>query len=124
MVRALQRRAWLRRLGEEEKRLIAERAAPAPDGGQAPIASGGARRAVHASLDTTALRPLFEVIVTSEDAARGKPDPGLFLYAATRLGVTPARCLVYEDSPEGIPAAQAAGMHVVDVQCFREDQRP
>ncbi|MFD9107057.1 HAD family hydrolase [Streptomyces bottropensis] len=88
------------------------------------IASGGARRAVHAGLDTTALRPLFDVIVTGEDAHRGKPDPELFLQAATRLGVTPERCLVYEDSPEGIKAAQAADMHVVDVRCFREERRP
>ncbi|WP_188302182.1 HAD family hydrolase [Streptomyces sp. CBMA123] len=83
------------------------------------IASGGARRAVHAGLDATGLRPLFEDIVTGEDAPRGKPDPGLFLLAANRLGVEPARCLVYEDSPEGMQAAHAAGMRAVDVRCFR-----
>ncbi|NUK20995.1 HAD family hydrolase [Streptomyces lunaelactis] len=83
------------------------------------IASGGARRAVHAGLDATNLRPLFDDIITGEDAPQGKPDPGLFLLASNRLAVAPAHCLVYEDSPEGIQAAQAAGMHVVDVQCFR-----
>jgi HAD superfamily hydrolase (TIGR01509 family) len=83
------------------------------------IASGGARRAVHAGLDATGLRPLFTDVITGEDAPRGKPDPGLFLLTATRLAVAPARCLVYEDSPEGVQAAKAAGMHVVDVRCFR-----
>ncbi|MEU9074368.1 HAD family phosphatase [Kitasatospora sp. NPDC048538] len=85
------------------------------------IASGGARRAVHAGLDTTGLRPLFEDIVTGEDAPKGKPDPGLFLLAANRLGVEPSRCLVYEDSPEGMQAAHAAGMRAVDVRCFRNN---
>ncbi len=83
------------------------------------IASGGAGRAVHAGLDATSLRPLFENIVTGEDAPQGKPDPGLFLLAANRLGVEPSRCLVYEDSPEGMQAAHAAGMRAVNVRCFR-----
>ncbi|MGW9025412.1 HAD family hydrolase [Streptomyces sp. NPDC055722] len=83
------------------------------------IASGGARRAVHAGLDATGLRPLFTDVITGEDAPRGKPDPGLFLLTAARLAVAPARCLVYEDSTEGVQAAKAAGMDVVDVRCFR-----
>jgi len=44
---------------------------------------------------------------------RGKPDPDLFLFAAERLNVSPADCLVVEDSVHGIIAAQAAGMEVV-----------
>ncbi|MFJ4513866.1 HAD family hydrolase [Streptomyces sp. NPDC088816] len=83
------------------------------------IASGGARRAVHAGLDATGLRPLFTDVITGEDAPRGKPDPGLFLLTAARLAVAPARCLVYEDSTEGVQAAKDAGMDVVDVRCFR-----
>ncbi|MBT2527439.1 HAD family phosphatase [Streptomyces sp. ISL-99] len=83
------------------------------------VASGGARRAVHAGLDATGLRPLFTDVITGEDASRGKPDPGLFLLTAARLAVAPARCLVYEDSTEGVQAAKAAGMDVVDVRCFR-----
>ncbi|WSP95847.1 HAD family phosphatase [Streptomyces sp. NBC_01233] len=83
------------------------------------MASGGARRAVHAGLDTTGLRPLFTDVITGEDAPRGKPGPGLFLLTSARLAVAPARCLVYEDSIEGVQAAKAAGMDVVDVRCFR-----
>lgn len=83
------------------------------------IASGGARRVVNAGLDTTRLRSLFDHVITGEDADRGKPDPELFLLAAQRIGVPPSVCLVYEDSPEGVQAANAAGMQVVDVRCFR-----
>ncbi|MFC9331445.1 HAD family hydrolase [Kitasatospora sp. NPDC057015] len=83
------------------------------------IASGGAHRAVHAGLASTGLRHLFEHVITGEDAPRGKPDPGLFLLSANLLGVDPSRCLVYEDSPEGMQAAHAAGMRAVNVHCFR-----
>lgn len=89
--------------------------------GEIPLAivSGGARRVVEAGLEATGLRRLFDHVVAGEDAERGKPDPELFHLAAHRLGAAPSTCLVYEDSPEGIQAADAAGMHVVDVHCFR-----
>ncbi|MFE9402971.1 HAD-IA family hydrolase [Streptomyces sp. NPDC006530] len=44
---------------------------------------------------------------------RGKPDPEPFLLAAARLGVDPARCVVFEDAPAGLAAARAAGMTTV-----------
>jgi beta-phosphoglucomutase-like phosphatase (HAD superfamily) len=46
---------------------------------------------------------------------RVKPAPDLFLLAATRLGVAPERCVVFEDSPNGIRAARAAGMRCVAI---------
>ena len=51
--------------------------------------------------------------VTGDEVAKGKPAPDIFLKAAARLGVDPARCLVFEDSPLGIAGAQAAGMLTV-----------
>jgi len=56
--------------------------------------------------------------VTREDADRGKPAPDLFLEAARRLRVAPQRCLVVEDAEEGLAAARAAGMDVVDVRPY------
>jgi sugar-phosphatase len=56
--------------------------------------------------------PVPEVLVTSDQVARGKPAPDTFLLAAERLGVDPAACLVFEDAPAGIAAARAAGMSV------------
>jgi beta-phosphoglucomutase-like phosphatase (HAD superfamily) len=52
-------------------------------------------------------------IFSSEDVARGKPAPDLFLHAAERMAATPARCVVVEDSRPGVEAARAAGMRVL-----------
>lgn len=85
------------------------------------VASGGSREVVLPALDHTGLRPIFDVIVTGEDAPRGKPAPDLFAHAAALLAVPPARCLVYEDSAEGLQAAANAGMAAVDVRPFLTD---
>jgi HAD superfamily hydrolase (TIGR01509 family) len=57
----------------------------------------------------------FHAICTSSDVAHPKPAPDVYLLAAARLGVAPARCLVLEDSPTGVRAALAAGMTPVQV---------
>jgi HAD superfamily hydrolase (TIGR01509 family) len=55
----------------------------------------------------------FPIIVRGDEVARGKPAPDVFIEAARRLGIAAADCLVFEDAPMGIEAAQAAGMRVV-----------
>lgn len=57
----------------------------------------------------------FAVVVTGDEVERGKPDPEPYLTAAARLGVTPSRCVVVEDSPAGIGSGLAAGCTVVGV---------
>jgi beta-phosphoglucomutase-like phosphatase (HAD superfamily) len=52
-------------------------------------------------------------VVSSEEVARGKPAPDVYLEAARRLGIEPARCAAVEDSANGIRAAHAAGMRVI-----------
>jgi HAD superfamily hydrolase (TIGR01509 family) len=54
-----------------------------------------------------------DTVVSPADGLRGKPHPDIFLEAARRLGVTPARCLVFEDAPLGVEAAQRGGMPAV-----------
>lgn len=77
------------------------------------VASGGHRHLVESTLKALGILSLFDVIVAVEDYQRGKPDPEPFLLAAQRMGVAPADCLVFEDSPIGIQAAEAAGMQSV-----------
>jgi sugar-phosphatase len=52
-------------------------------------------------------------LVSADDITRGKPDPEPFLLGARRLGVEPARCVVFEDAPAGLQAGRAAGMTTV-----------
>ncbi len=54
----------------------------------------------------------FGAVVTADDVEHGKPAPDIFLRAAEQIGAPPASTLVFEDSPLGVEAALAAGMHV------------
>jgi HAD superfamily hydrolase (TIGR01509 family) len=79
------------------------------------IGSSGTRKRVELGIGITSLDEYFttERIVTREDVTHGKPEPDIFLLAAQRLGVPPENCLVIEDSPHGVTAAQRAGMKVI-----------
>ncbi|KAA5538569.1 HAD family hydrolase [Adhaeribacter rhizoryzae] len=61
-------------------------------------------------LDNLNIRHYFEAIVSADDVTDSKPDPETFLKAAQLLGVEPANCVVFEDAPKGVEAAQNAGM--------------
>ena len=77
------------------------------------LASSSNRELIDAVLRELGLTELFEVTVSSEEVGRGKPAPDVYLEAARRLGVAPARCAAVEDSASGIRAAHAAGMRVI-----------
>ena len=66
-------------------------------------------------LEAAGLLGYFHVVCTSSDVAQPKPAPDVYLLAAERLRVSPAQCLVLEDSPTGVRAALAAGMTVIQV---------
>jgi pseudouridine-5'-monophosphatase len=68
----------------------------------------------------------FQIVVNGDDpeVRAGKPAPDIFLVAARRLGVSPERCLVFEDAPSGMAAAKAAGMAVVVVPDPQMDRSP
>lgn len=74
------------------------------------IASSGSFRRLGVALGALRLGERFAHVYSAEQVRRGKPAPDLFLHAAADLGISPARCLVIEDSPYGIRAARAAGM--------------
>jgi HAD superfamily hydrolase (TIGR01509 family) len=77
------------------------------------VASGGHRHLVVGTLRALGIDDVFDAIVTAEDYERGKPAPDPFLLAAKLMDVPPSRCCVFEDSPTGIAAAEAAGMEHV-----------
>jgi beta-phosphoglucomutase len=62
---------------------------------------------------TLKIEDIFKAVVSGENLANGKPDPGIFLEAARSLAIDPDRCLVFEDSPLGLEAAHRAGMPAV-----------
>ncbi len=75
------------------------------------VASSGAHHRIEFTLRGAGLLEHFRGrIFSADDVSRGKPAPDLFLHAARSMGVDPARCVVVEDSPWGIQAANAAGM--------------
>ncbi|MGW7053706.1 HAD family hydrolase [Streptomyces sp. NPDC054887] len=75
------------------------------------VVTSATRRLAEARLDAVGIRP--KAMIAADDITRGKPDPEPFLTAARRLGVDPARCVVFEDAPAGLRAGRAAGMRTV-----------
>ncbi|MGA5127438.1 HAD family hydrolase [Streptomyces pseudogriseolus] len=86
----------------------------AADGVPYCVASSGSHERIRVGHRAAGLNRFFDDgrIFSSQDVGRGKPAPDLFLYAAERMGTTPERCVVVEDSPLGVQAAVAAGMDV------------
>lgn len=80
------------------------------------IATSNSRELLTIFLHAKNLDPLIRASVTSEDVVHGKPDPEFYLKAAKLLGVSPERCLVFEDIPNGILAGKNAGMMVCAVE--------
>ncbi len=64
-------------------------------------------------LDNLDIRKYFSVIVSADDVAISKPDPETFLKAAELLNTEPSGCLVFEDAPKGVEAAERAGIKSV-----------
>ena len=77
------------------------------------VGSSGPAANVALVCEGMGLSGLLDAVVSGADVRRGKPDPEVFLLAASRLGVEPARCVVIEDAPVGVEAARRAGMRCV-----------
>lgn len=77
------------------------------------IASSAHRAVIDVALLATGLAAVIPIVVSSDEVEHGKPAPDVYLETARQLGVTPAACLVIEDSLNGVRAARAAGMIVV-----------
>lgn len=79
------------------------------------VASSSNRPLIDLVLELSGLAPLFRATVSSEEVARGKPEPDVYLEAARRLGVPSERGAAIEDSDAGIRSASAAGMRVIAI---------
>jgi HAD superfamily hydrolase (TIGR01509 family) len=79
------------------------------------LASSSNRELIDLALDVGGLARHFRVTVSSEEVARGKPAPDVYLEAARRLGVEASACAAIEDSRSGMLSAHAAGMRVVAI---------
>jgi beta-phosphoglucomutase len=77
------------------------------------LASSSYPEVIEIILQKTRLRKYFNVVVDSKMAGASKPEPDIFLLAAKKLCVQPEKCLVIEDSTNGIKAAKAAGMYCI-----------
>ena len=92
---------WVRRLQQENWRQA--------------VASSAPRANLDVVLEVIGLRGCFQAIVSAEDVTAGKPDPQVFLTAASRLAVPPSQCVVVEDAAAGVEAARRAGMRNIGV---------
>ncbi|MBK6697838.1 MAG: hexitol phosphatase HxpB [Myxococcales bacterium] len=79
------------------------------------LASSSPRSLIDVVLMRLGLEGAFEAVHSAEDEPFGKPHPAVYLSAAARLGVAPARCIAIEDSLRGVIAAKAASMRCVAV---------
>jgi HAD superfamily hydrolase (TIGR01509 family) len=79
------------------------------------LASSSNRELIDLALELGGLARYFRATVSSEEVARGKPAPDVYLEAASRLGTAADNCAAIEDSHNGIRSAKAAGMRVVAI---------
>jgi len=80
------------------------------NGYKTAIASSSAALPVSKGLNSTGVRKYIDIVITGDMIKRGKPEPDIFLKACSEMGLVPSDCLVLEDSPYGILAAERAGM--------------
>ena len=79
------------------------------------VATAGDRHNIAFALEHLKLGRAPDAVVGGDEGIAGKPAPDLFLEAARRVGASPAECIVFEDAPFGIEAAQRAGMRAVAI---------
>ncbi len=99
--------AWLERLHAQ--------------GWRQALGSSAPRQNVDVIVAVLQLDRYLATTVSGDDVQRGKPDPQVFLLAAERIGVRPARCIVVEDAPAGIAAGRNGGMRTIAVRTTHAD---
>ena len=85
------------------------------EGARLAIGSSGPSANIDLVLGAMGVVDCMSAIVSADDVTRGKPDPQVFSLACERLGLPPGRCVVIEDAPSGVEAANAAGAKSVAI---------
>lgn len=88
------------------------------------VASSSPRDVIEHHMEAFGIRDCFDTIVSGLECRQGKPAPEIYLKAAGNLGLTPAECVVIEDSANGVKSAKAAGMYCyayVPPQAYSQD---
>ena len=128
MPRDIVERVGIRELGHEKEAIYREIYAPTitPQPGLltllealktndilCAVGSSGYRLNVNFVLEKCDVERYFTAVVAGDEVTRCKPDPEIYLTAATKLGLRPEECIVFEDAEAGIEAAKRAGMKVI-----------
>lgn len=79
------------------------------------VASSSSEMLIHAVIEQLDIGRFISVVCSADDEVEGKPHPAVYMTAARRLGVPPEQCVAFEDSPNGVVSAKAAGMYCIVV---------
>jgi len=88
------------------------------------IASGSTPNVIDAVVERLELKAHLQFTYSAVNEPKGKPDPGVFLTSAKKLGVAPVDCIVFEDAVYGVRAAKAAGMKCVAIPELANRDKP
>lgn len=90
------------------------------DGYQLAVCSNSIRSTIELMMERANLQKHLNFIVSAQDVAMGKPDPGIYQMAMSRLGLDPKECLILEDNENGIKAALASGAHLMRISAVED----
>ena len=90
------------------------------EGYRLAVASNSVRNSVEMMMEKSNLAQYVEFMLSNQDVTRPKPDPEIYTVAIERLKLQPSECLIVEDNPNGIKAAQASGGHVYQVETVKD----
>lgn len=85
------------------------------DGYKLAVASNSIKNSISVMMDKAKLADYLEFFISNQDVSKGKPDPEMYNLAISKLGLTPAECVIVEDNENGIRAAKASGANVLEV---------
>ncbi|MBQ3337199.1 MAG: HAD family phosphatase [Selenomonadaceae bacterium] len=90
------------------------------EGYRLAVASNSVRNSVVMMMEKSNLLPYLEFMLSNQDVSKPKPDPEIYQVAIKKFGLDPKECLIVEDNPNGIKAAQGSGGHVYQVESVKD----